>query len=505
MASRRLTILDAMSDPQLFGPWFQGESWQAWRVFLGALFGLSLSAEELALYQCHTGRQMPPTAPAKEAWLLVGRRGGKSLISALVAVYLACFRDHRRRLTKGEKGTVMVIAADRRQARVVFRYIVGLLEGVPMLARMIEGRTQDTISLTNGIILEVATSNFRTIRGYTIVGAVADEIAFWRSEDSANPDTEILNGLRPGMATVPGALLLCISSPYARRGALWEAYRQHYGQEDRSALVWQADTLAMNPTVDEKVIAAAYAEDEAAASAEYGAQFRRDIETFVGREAVEACVVPGRHEIPPVRSLHYVAFVDPSGGSQDSMTLAVAHGEKGKAVVDTVREVRPPFSPEAVVREFSETLKHYRVTVVDGDRYGGEWPREQFRKCGIEYRVAEQTKSDLYLNLLPLVNSGTVELLDHPRLLSQLLNLERRTGRGGKDSIDHAPGAHDDVINAVAGVVVKAMAAESSGLQLYVISDDGRLSSPPQRRRRRRRGEPESDWDIARRLDHTFF
>ena len=87
------------------------------------------------------------------------------------------------------------------------------------------------------------------------------------------PDTEILNGLRPGMATVPGALLLCISSPYARRGALWEAYRQHYGQEGDPILVWQADTRSMNPSVDEQIIADAYEQDEAAAAAEYGGQF----------------------------------------------------------------------------------------------------------------------------------------------------------------------------------------------------------------------------------------
>jgi hypothetical protein len=65
------------------------------------------------------------------------------------------------------------------------------------------------------------------------------------------------------------------------------------------------------------------------------------------------------------------------------------------AVLDAVYERRPPFSPEAVVSEFVELLKTYRATEVVGDRYGGEWPREQFRKLGIEYRVAEKPKSKL--------------------------------------------------------------------------------------------------------------
>jgi hypothetical protein len=267
-------------------------------------------------------------------------------------VYLACFRDYRAVLAPGEVGTLAVIAADRRQARTVMRYIVGFLDGVPMLGQLVARRTAESIELTNRVTIEVHNPSFRAVRGYTLIGVLCDEIAFWRSEDSANPDTEILNGLRPGMATVPGALLLCISSPYARRGALWDAYRQHFGKDGDPVLVWQAPTAAMNPLVDEQVIAEAYAQDEAAAAAEYGAEFRRDIESFVSREAVEACVIPGRRELPAAVGTRYCGFVDPSGGSADSFTLAVAHQDRGSRVVlDCVREVRPPFNPSEVVAE----------------------------------------------------------------------------------------------------------------------------------------------------------
>ena len=122
-------------------------------------------------------------------------------------------------------------------------------------------------------------------------------------------------------------------------------------------------------------------------------------------------------------------------------------------MLDAVRERRPPFSPEDVVEEFAETLRAYRIAKVQGDRYGGEWPREQFSKRGIRYEPAERTKSDLYRELLPLLNSGKVELLDNSRLIAQLCSLERRTARGGRDSIDHPPGAHDDIANAMAGAI----------------------------------------------------
>src|SRR5439155_8708912 len=186
----------------------------------------------------------------------------------------------------------------------------------------------------------VHTASFRAVRGYTIVAAIVDEIAFWRTEDSANPDREIVNALRPAMAAVPGALLLAISSPYARRGVLWDAFRQHHGRDGDPVLVWQAPTRAMNPQVDERIVAETYAQDEAAAAAEYGAEFRRDIESFLAREAVDAVVVAGRTELPPVTGITYAAFVDPSGGARDAMALAIAHGAAGRLVLDAVRERR---------------------------------------------------------------------------------------------------------------------------------------------------------------------
>jgi hypothetical protein len=107
-----------------------------------------------------------------------------------------------------------------------------------------------------------------------------------------------------------------------------------------------------------------------------------------------------------------------------------------------------------VVAEFCALLKAYRCHEVSGDRYAGDWPREQFRKQGIAYKLSEQPKGEIYRDTLPLLNSGKLELLDIPRLASQLCGLERRTARGGRDSIDHGPGGHDDVSNAACGALL---------------------------------------------------
>jgi hypothetical protein len=207
-----VNILQALADPKVFAGHFRGPTWDAWRVFLAALFGLPMTPEQLAIYQRHTGRSVSPTAPALEAWLCIGRRGGKSFVLAATAVFLAAFRDWRPYLGPGEVGTVMVICADRKQARTIMRFALGLLKAVPMLRRQIESVTRESITLKHRIIIEVHTASFRTTRGYTIVAALCDEIAYWPTDENASePDVEVLAAVRPAMATIPGALLLCVS------------------------------------------------------------------------------------------------------------------------------------------------------------------------------------------------------------------------------------------------------------------------------------------------------
>ena len=219
-----------------------------------------------------------------------------------------------------------------------------------------------------------------------------------------------------------------------------------------------------DPSLDPEFIRREFEKDEARARAEYGAEFRADIESFISREAVEACVQVGLREQAPLSDFRYQAFVDPSGGSRDSFTLAIAHrAGEGVVSVDTLRERWPPFSPEAVVEEFATLLKDYRIAQVVGDRYAGEWPREQFAKRGIRYEPAPLPKSALYNEILAALNSRRVELVDNRRLIAQLCALERRTSRAGRDSIDHSPGAHDDVANAVAGVVHLVLRGRAPG------------------------------------------
>ena len=285
-----MNLIEALDHRQLFGPYFRGSTWQAWRVFLAALFALPMSDAERAVYTGHTGRTDLPTTPFKEAALVVGRRGGKSRVLALVATYLATFHGYSPHLAPGEVATIAVIAADRRQARVIFRYILGLLREVRPLAELVENETGETITLNNRVVIEVHTASLRVTRGYTFAAVLCDETAFWRSDESStNPDVEIFRALRPGLSSIPTAMLLNASSPYRKSGVLYTTFARHFGKDNARVLVWRGTTLEMNPSLDPAIIEEAYEDDPASAAAEYGAEFRSDIADFVPREVIDAC------------------------------------------------------------------------------------------------------------------------------------------------------------------------------------------------------------------------
>lgn len=447
-------IREALDDPRLLGLALPGDSWRPWRVLAIAAMGEPLiDDEERAIFLTLTGRAEEPLQQVEELWGIVGRRGGKTRAAGTLGAYIATLCDHTDALAPGERGLVPILAASTTQAAKAFQHVLGVLRHSPALGPMIESETADTIRLDNKIDVQVRPASYRTIRGITAVAAVADELAFWAYDGAANPDAEILAALRPSLATTGGPLIV-ISSPHAKRGELYGTFRRDYGPNgDPLILVAKGPSRTFNSMLTQRVVDRAYERDAAVAAAEYGGEFRNDIEAFVSREVVEACVATGVHERPRASGLRYFAFVDPSGGSNDAMTLAIGHQAGQEAVLDALRERKPPFSPEAVVTDFVATLKAYGVSRVTGDRYAGEWPREAFRKQGIEYDLAEQPRSDLYRDLLPKLNSGQVSLLDNRELVNQIALLERRVSRGGRESIDHAPNGHDDLANAAAGLV----------------------------------------------------
>jgi hypothetical protein len=443
----------AFDDPNLFGPYFQGPSWDGWRAINRAAYALPLTPQQLIMFGELAGGREPPKRRVRELCVAGGRRSGKdSVISAMAT--LASLQTYTG-LRPGEAPTVMCLAVDKQQARIVLKYIKGFFDSIELLQGLVARETQDGLELTNGCEIVVMTNSHRAVRGRTIVFAVLDEAAFFRSDESANPAAETYAAITPGMATIPGAMIAIISSVHRREGLFHGKFRESYGKNDDDVLFIKATTRQLNPTIDQRIIDAAMARDSALARAEFYSEWRDDIASFLSRELIESTVDVGVTVRPPIPGGAYRCFADPSGGVGDSFTCCVSHVEGDIVIVDCLIEIQSPFNPTDATKQIADTLAAYGLAEVLGDRYAASWVVDAFARQGITYRHSERDRSAIYSDALPFFTSGRVRILDNKKLLSQFCALERRA-TSSRDRIDHPAGGHDDLSNAVAGSIVMA-------------------------------------------------
>lgn len=453
-----MSIMGAINDSRVFGKHFEDDpgSWHAWFTFLRAVFGEPMDEDDLETFRECTQRQ-EPRGPYKQVTLCCGRRGGKSYIMALIAVYLAAFRDYKPYLAAGERAVIAVVCPDRDQARHLLDFIEGMFSESKVLAQLIERQTQDSFELSTRVTISVMTASHRTIRGYGLACAIIDECAFLPGDENALPASEILRAVKPALGSFADIMLIIASSPKGKVGILWDAVVKHFGKENSRNLVWKASTLYMHPTYNAELIKSELEDDPAGAYAEYYAEFRDDVGACFDPEIVRGSVDTGVFERPYIASKNYMAFCDTSSGRSDSFTMAIGHLEKDgdieRAVVDLLYEARPPFNPEITTREVCDILPRYGVHKVIGDNYAAGWVAAAFERNHITYEKSEKVVSDIYLSSVRHFNSGLVSLPDNRRLVSQICALERRQAQSGRERVIHPLSGHDDLANSALGVI----------------------------------------------------
>jgi hypothetical protein len=449
-----ISIDRALSDRKLLGAALGDIStWQVWLAILKAAFGLPLTSDEQTIFGSVSGDRAPPNKRVRELWVAAGRRGGKSRIAAALAVYFACFVKHR--LSSGETGMVLVLAASTEQAKVVFAYALAFLNASPVLRKEISNTTRSEIRLRNGISIAIHANSFRSVRGRTLCAVCFDEIAYWRDDTSATPDAETYTAVLPSLLTTNG-MLVGISSPYRRTGLLHSKHKRYYGEDSDDTLFVQGASKQFNQTLDDTAITAQQEADPTAARSEWLAEFRADISTFLDDELIDFAVDRDRPiELPPRSGTYYRAFVDVSAGAigGDAYSIAIVHKHDGRFIVDAIRGRFGPFEPAELTKEYVALLKDYHISGVTGDYYAAEWMTSVWRSNGIVYQKSPLTASQLYLETLPLFTRGLVKLPDHPGLLRELRLLERMPTRLGKDQVTHPRGCHDDLANACCGAL----------------------------------------------------
>jgi hypothetical protein len=466
----RISMRESLADPDIFGRILPGQSWYGWRCLLIAAAGEELTDDGRTEFRRLTGREREPGRMVRELICIFGRRAGKTLALAVFDVWIAALNDHRDVLAPGETGVALVISRDQRAAKITIDYIDGILRNSEILSGLIANRTADSIELTNGVSIEVRPANRVSMRGVTCISVVAEETGHWfTSVDFANPDVEILASVRPTLMTTRGPLLMA-SSVYAKRGVLFDSFRKYYGANGPAdILVAYGTSRDLNPSLPQEDIDRELEKDPVRNRAEYLSEWRSDVEGFIPRDVVEACV--GDYvELPPSgRPVH--CFVDAASGvpEGDSFAIALSWKDGDRIVIAALRECRPPFSPSEVVDTVLVPLcKLYKIYKITGDAYAGEYPRELVKKAGMQYELSTKHKSALYVDpFLPLLNSKKILVPRNERAINQICSLERSMQRSGRDQITHPTYGHDDIANAIAGAADCARGASSYTLDPF--------------------------------------
>jgi hypothetical protein len=232
-----MKLYDFMTTPELCGPEFLDPSWTAHREVLARIWdgdAAKIPDKHIELAHKLLGCEALPREAPDEMYLAFGRGSGKTRFEAVAAVH-AWAQDYRERphkpLAPGAWATITCSCPSVRQAEEWLSYCRGIIERSPILREAIANDKSGVIESTHQTRLEVFTSNYRNVRGFTIPLAIIDEAAYLRDEFSSTPDIELRTALMPAFGRLyPAGRLLVASTLHRQVGLMWLMHRKHFGK-----------------------------------------------------------------------------------------------------------------------------------------------------------------------------------------------------------------------------------------------------------------------------------
>jgi len=385
----------------------------------------------------------------KRNWLLLsGRRGGKSLLSDIIAIYEGVIPNLEQYTRPGEERYVLLVSVREDSARVHIRQITKLLRHTKALENMIQAVKEDRVELKNGVIILSLPASARAARGYTASTLVMDEAAFFVDTLGNSSAEAIFTALSPTTATFgDDARLVITTSVNSKVGLVYELYDRATQGELEDWHVTKVSTRELNPKVSERIINSALKRDPESVQAEYFSEFREQTEAFLSSEAIEACVDPGlgRGGVEP--GVGYMMAIDPAL-MRDNYAYAIGHLEGGVVLIDYLKKLRAPVDAngaEALLKSLVERYKPLGVLCDNPStcmRLKPEIPM-------IYTPFSRSQKLRIYGSLKEAINLGLIGLPKDEDLLDELKALQIR---GGVDVSAPKAGrvTHDDLADCVA-------------------------------------------------------
>lgn len=407
-------------------------------------------------------------------WCL-GRRSGKSTMSAVAAIYMAfCQEDYfRKKVRKGENYYVCTIANDLKQAKIALDFIRQLLLNSPLEQEIVRDTAFD-ITLSNNCVFQAIPASARASRGKAIALAIFDECAFGLEGDANRGTKALFDAISPSIAQfAPHSKILELSSPWLTDGVFYEHFQQAQSGEFKGMDAKQIPTWEINPglPIESDFMQNAMKKDEENFMVEFGAQFRKNNAAFLQPEIIDAAINKNRKQNLPNPEYRgtYVLSLDPARGgvNRDEYVACIVHFEGQTLVVDEFHTFEANFEING--------KKEVNISMVE------EWIKEKHRIFDFQSIVLDQfnssatiqalqndfpiaeltwsvsTKMKAFSKMRELFNAGLVDIYNHKKAIWQLKNLSviyRSSGQwsvtGGKET------AIDDHCFALAAAVLEA-------------------------------------------------
>lgn len=404
-------------------------------------------------------------------WAL-GRRSGKTLMSATVATYAATILadEYRKFLRPSEKFYVVSIANTQDQAKLALQNVKDLISRSPILNPLIVRETSDTLELSNGAVFKALPTSSRSGRGMACCFLIFDEIAYSLDTDGNAGGDALYQALSPSVAQFGNlGKILLLSSPWIQQGIFWNLFKQaNTGQYSYMQCV-NLPTWEVNPTISKEFLEQEKARDPELFAVEYGANFSQTLSGFVSGELVDNAINPDRTALPPLNRFKgsYYLSLDPAKGSRDAYTACIAHYDGDRFVIDLWHQFSPSWSDgkktQVNIAEVEAWIldKHfvYKFAEVVLDQYNSA---ATIQRLSHKLKIREQTwsspsKTEAFSKLRELFNSGKIELYPHEKANQQIKNLTVTYRSSGAWSVSGGTGGSlDDYPAALAGAVLAA-------------------------------------------------
>ena len=446
---------------------------------------------ETEVYKRFTQKDyLPHLVTIDDITLIVGRRGGKTLTSSILAIYSAIKMNWKPLLGKHNTATILVVSHTKEFSDEIIDVIRSLIEESPIMSRLIDKskkNTQSTINLKvpflneegeitySRVRIRTNAASSKSSRGSACPVILADEIGFWGSDpNSKETDEEIVRAITPSMLQFSGhSMFVKLSSPNIKQGVLYKLYERRKDLAD-SYLVLKAPSWEFNNRLPAEEFQKEIKMDPDNFDREFRANFTDSISMFIIPEFIESCVINNSRFLPPEdkkEDVQYFAAID-AAYKGDTFTFSVVGTYKSRLKQYVIKGWEGTKDQPVKAHEVAQYIRNICKQYGHADQYSFQPLREIFSQYGV---ILEENpfnitfKKKIYFNLKRLIHNNDIDLLDHPATVKELKELIVEQTPTGMVRISHPPGGHDDYADSLA--IASYMASEKAGSGSFQVTE----------------------------------